>query len=390
MRLLVTHEIHAMEVGGRFYNPNGVIDYNALCNYRQAIKEVVVIVRCKKANSVRQGWLRIDGEGISIWPIPEPASVLHAFVLLPVLTMRILRAANHCDRCQIRLPGPTGMAVATVFCILRRKYAVECVGHALEGYIHIRSKLRLKAVYGFFLHIINKFLVKHAFCVAYRSQYLRKLYPNKCSAHEWVFSGAQIDEEVIGSPRQVEFFTQTPFNIMYVGRLEAEKGLMSLLSAFKKVCDSCEKPLRLHIIGDGTQWAALKSKAEELNIREHVYFHGRLSRGPELFPLMDRAHLFVLPSLTEGMPRSLIEAMARGLPALCSSAGGIPELLDDEFLFQPNDESAIADKIRSVVDNPKRLADMSSRNFEASKEHWSGALRVAKDGFWKDVELCST
>jgi glycosyltransferase involved in cell wall biosynthesis len=389
VKLLVTHEIHAREVNGRFYNhERGVIDYNALCNYRYLIKDIVLVVRGKKADSVGEGWLRIDGEGISVAPIREPDSFIDIIILLPEIVAAISRAVKLCDRYIVRLPGPTGTIVAIVLIALRKKYGVEFVGQASETFILTRKALRLRRLYGWIIHFATRLLVWLAYCVAYRSEYLRELYPNKSAKHEWVFSGAQLDEKVITGPRSVESFQTKVFNIIFVGRLHAEKGLINLLHACKILSERADKPVELHLVGDGVEYQRLKEETDNLGIGHIVRFHGRIPRGPKLFSLLDQAHLFVLPSLSEGMPRSLIEAMARGLPAIGSSVGGIPELLDKDYLFPPNNPDAIAEKILSLIGNPEKLAAMSLRNFTASKAHWNEGLESAKSGFWNEVATC--
>ena len=73
------------------------------------------------------------------------------------------------------------------------------------------------------------------------------------------------------------------------------------------------------------------------------------------------ATVFVMPSRTEGLPRAMIEAMTRALPCVGTRVGGIPELLADEDLVDPEDAQGLANKIREVVTNPTRLSEMSVR-----------------------------
>ena len=90
---------------------------------------------------------------------------------------------------------------------------------------------------------------------------------------------------------------------------------------------------------------------------------------------LDDADLFVLPSLGEGLPRSMIEAMARALPCIGSTAGGIPELLPQEDLVPPGDARALAQKIREVLTNPHRLTQMSARNLATSQQYCEEKLQ---------------
>ena len=77
---------------------------------------------------------------------------------------------------------------------------------------------------------------------------------------------------------------------------------------------------------------------------------------------LGRADLFVLPSLTEGLPRALLEAMARGLAAVGTAVGGIPELLPPDCLVPPRNAAALARLVREVMTKPDTLEAMAQRN----------------------------
>ncbi len=100
---------------------------------------------------------------------------------------------------------------------------------------------------------------------------------------------------------------------------------------------------------------------------------------------MDRADVFVMPSRQEGLPRATIEAMARALPCIGSTVGGIPELLATEDLVPPGDALALATKIREVVSDPERMARMSARNLAKAGEYRDEALRERRVAFYRHV-----
>jgi glycosyltransferase involved in cell wall biosynthesis len=124
----------------------------------------------------------------------------------------------------------------------------------------------------------------------------------------------------------------------------------------------------------------------QLGLASHVVLPGAVGYGERLFEYLDHADLFVLPSLTEGMPRSLIEAMARGLPALGSRVGGIPELLEDSQLVTPGAAGELARRIEERMADPKLLARESARNFQRATSGFSIALMASrKNEFWNRV-----
>ncbi len=386
MRLLITHEIHAVEVDRSFYNP-GVLGYDALCNYRFAIKDVLAVLRCRQKHNVESDWLRIDGKGISVYPIPDLNfdSPFRVLFLIPRAIKQGLGAIKSCDRYMVRLPGPTGTLIASLLCLTGKKYGVELVGDPIAMFVVSNNLVKHQWLYTWFNKGMYRYLIKKAYCVAYRSNFLRQRYPCQATPRQWVFSGAQLPEEAIGAPRDAKWFKKRPFKIMFVGRISEEKGLMYLLHAFEKLLKISTEPLELHYIGDGVFLSKLKSETSRLAIENSVCFHGRIKRGPKLFDLLDQAHCFVLPTFLEGMPRSLIEAMARGVPSFASNIDVLAEVLDSDLLFPRKNTEAIVEKILPLLNNPKKLADISHRCFEASKAHWSEVLAIAKKGFWSDV-----
>ena len=129
----------------------------------------------------------------------------------------------------------------------------------------------------------------------------------------------------------------------------------------------------------------LAARARALGLGPRVRFLGQLPAGDAVRAELDRADLFVLPSRTEGLPRAMVEAMARALPCIGSTAGGIPELLPAEDLLPPGDAAAQARKIREVVSDPGRMARMSARNLEKAEEYRDDALRERRVAFYQNI-----
>jgi L-malate glycosyltransferase len=92
-----------------------------------------------------------------------------------------------------------------------------------------------------------------------------------------------------------------------------------------------------------------------------------------------------MPSYQEGLPRAMVEAMARALPCIGSTVGGIPELLMPEDMVPPGDVAALANKIREVVTDPERMAQMSARNLDKAKEFKNELLREQRITFYRYV-----
>jgi glycosyltransferase involved in cell wall biosynthesis len=145
--------------------------------------------------------------------------------------------------------------------------------------------------------------------------------------------------------------------------------------------------LEVIIAGDGKHRSELESLAAKLGIAGQVKFLGELPSGRAVQEQMDRATLFVMPSRTEGLPRAMIEAMARALPCLGTRVGGIPELLDDRDLVAADNADALAEKMNEVLSSPERLMEMSARNLERAQEYRPELLERRRNEFYRSLRL---
>lgn len=140
-----------------------------------------------------------------------------------------------------------------------------------------------------------------------------------------------------------------------VGRLHGPKGLKYLIEAFALAVKQ-DPRLQLVIAGDGPEREALESQAATLGVE--VRFLGYQANPIPLYPGFD---LYVLPSLAEGSPNALLEAMAAGKACIASRVGGVPEAAEDGqsgILVEPADPAALARAILDLAANPERRQEL--------------------------------
>lgn len=162
------------------------------------------------------------------------------------------------------------------------------------------------------------------------------------------------------------------------------KGIDVLVKAVA-VCRSCGLDAHLTVVGDGAYRPGLQRLAQELRIAEHVRFAGALAGPGAVQEELDRADLFVLASRTEGLPRALVEAMARALPCIATRVGGIPELLSDKYLVTPGSVEELAHRILHVCRSPALCIDMSRANLARAKEFRDDTLRARRLEFYRHI-----
>lgn len=138
------------------------------------------------------------------------------------------------------------------------------------------------------------------------------------------------------------------FHVGWVGRITSEKGPDVLLDAFELLADA---PFTASVVGDGRLREGLAARTAQGPLDGRVRWVGGV---PEAYRILPGFDLLVLSSRTEGTPMVLLEAMAAGVPIVTTRVGGIPDVVSDEeaILVAPEDPRALADAIRSVIEDP--------------------------------------
>lgn len=148
-----------------------------------------------------------------------------------------------------------------------------------------------------------------------------------------------------------------------IGSLVIEKGHIYLLEAARQILDVV-KDLKFLIIGDGPLRKALEEKSEELGIKKDIIFMGQRKDIPELLMAMD---VFALPSIKEGLPIALLEAMASKRPVIATRIGAIPNVIENEdigVLVEPKDITGLRDAIMNLLNDPGRMNLLARKGFD--------------------------
>ena len=151
-----------------------------------------------------------------------------------------------------------------------------------------------------------------------------------------------------------------------LGRLSPEKGYDVLVRALASL-----DGVRLVLVGDGPERADLLALAQDLGVADRLEITGWKVNARDYLGGFD---VFVLPSRFEGLPLSVIEAMLAGLPVVATNVGSLSEaVLDDEtgLLIPPGDPAALAEALRSLLDDPERRRRMGERGLRFANERFT-------------------
>ena len=192
-------------------------------------------------------------------------------------------------------------------------------------------------------------------------------YPNVNKYIKVIHNGVDMD-----AFDDIQISKSSKEKIIFVGRLHPQKGLTYLIKAMKRVID--KRPnAELHIIGTGEQENMLRQLVNDLRLQKNIFFCGKFF-GDDLTREYLSSHLFVLPSVYEGQPLTLLEAWAAKLPIVATRVGGIPSIVEegvDGLLVEPKDDNALAKAILDCLYDHEKGRQMGMCGYEKIKKNFS-------------------
>jgi glycosyltransferase involved in cell wall biosynthesis len=355
--------------------------YPVWARFLEVFDSVRVLARARPAPSAPAGWLRADGDRVTFAPMPDFVGPWQYFLQARTVRRALHAAVGPADAVLLHGPGIFEHALeSTLLRPTGRPFAVEVVTDPYDMFAPGSVRHVLRPFFRWWLPRVLRRLCRNAVAAAYvTKEALQRRYP--CPNHSAAFSDVELAESSLAEAPRPPRPEQRAWRLVMVGGLaQLYKAPHVLIDAVAE-CVAGGLGLTLTFIGDGRYRPRLEAQAAAHGLGERVQFLGQLPAGAAVRAQLDQADLFVLPSFQEGLPRAMVEAMARALPCVGSTVGGIPELLAAEDLVPPGGRRALAAKIREVVTDPARLARMSARNLETAKQYTEAALHGPRVAF---------
>lgn len=350
---------------------------------------VLVVARVTNSGAPPAGSVRVDSPRVSFLALPDyrgPAQYLRRH---REVRARLAEVARLGDAFILRLPGWIGETLAGVLHSRAVPYAIELVGDPYDvfGPGAVRHPLRplLRTWWPWRLR-------RHcarASGVAYVTDgALQQRYPASEHAFTASYSNVELTEQCFSGVSHAAP-TSLPTIVTVGSMAQPYKGVDVLVDA---VALAAQRGVQanLNVVGDGHYRAELEERARQRGLSGRVRFMGELPAGDAVRRALDEADIFVLASRTEGLPRSMLEAMARGLPCIGTAVGGIPQLLPSDSLVPPGDAEALADRLVKALKDPSRLKQMSSESLHQARGYADAKLAVQRDRFYQQLRQTST
>lgn len=299
-----------------------------------------------------------------------PSVALGFFKALPCRDV-IREMERHVDVTLVQLPFAAPAALVApvgprVYHVCADVKAIATTSPAYRGVKHLAAH----AVSGFMADLQAELAIEPRARVVTNGRDLLSQLPG--AKGRAVVSSALYDAEVDSVRRTRP--VGAPFRVLFVGYLRPEKGIGTLLTAFERLLDDIPDA-ELVVVGAsstierGTA-AEVTEGVRRLQELGRVQLLGKRDFGPELFECFAEADALVLPSLSEGTPRVLVEARAFRCPVIASRVGGIPTSVDDGvdgLLFPPGDAPALHQALLRVATDRELRAGLIERGLERAR-----------------------
>jgi len=259
----------------------------------------------------------------------------------------------------------------------RRQVLIIFVGKILNKKIIIHVHGSMFDVYYEEGNRIEKYIIRYAFNLAYRVIVLSKAWENKinklCKLEKIQIIYNSIPVNKIIYECEVKRLNY-PRIILFLGKLGKRKGVYDLIDAIKLIRPKSTE-IRTLLCGDG-EVEKVRKMVRKLGFEHRIDVRGWVS-GRAREKVLNDAYLFVLPSYNEGLPMSMLEAMARGTPVVSTAVGGIPEVIEngvEGFLVEPGDIKALAEAMERLLTDENLWISMSKAARKKVEDKFSSEL----------------
>jgi glycosyltransferase involved in cell wall biosynthesis len=370
--------LHAPD--GEVYSDRGAWPWE---HYLDFADHVTVASRSRELSADRSGLTQASRPGVAFESIPSLSGPWIRLANRGAAARRLQGMLETADGLVARLPSEIGSLAVRVAERLSKPWAAEvvtCTWDALWNYGTWQGK-----VYAPVSWWQTRRLVRRApFALYVTEEFLQRRYPT--SGRTVACSDVDLPEllpEVLD--RRLERIRSRD-GTLRVGTIAALsvrfKGVQTALAALGANKDRLPS-FEFHVLGAGDP-APWRRLARSHGVESQTRFAGTLAPGEPVRTWLDGIDLYVQPSFQEGLPRALVEALSRACPALGSTAGGIPELLEPEALHRPGDEERLGELFVAAAGDREWQAAQARRNFDVAGRYTKPALARVRSAFWRE------
>lgn len=316
MNITFVHDHPFRKVDGVYYSTGGLSN-EVLNRYAGYCDNLIVVARIKNEDSVNGRWSRIENTKVQICGNEN------------VLYKGLKNKVKAADRVIIRLPSILGLRAVWYARKYGRKYFIEVVGCAWDALWNRNITGKILAP---FLFLANRVVISKSPYVLYvTKRFLQSRYSSSgrtigCSDVEIEDMNEEIQRHRLNKIENLK----GKLILGTIGAVDVKyKNQKSVINALGILNKQGYKDYEYQLVGNGDK-SYLEGIARKNEIADKVVFKGGMPHE-DIYAWLDSIDVYIQPSKQEGLPRSVVEAMSRGVPVLASNRGGIPELIEEDF-----------------------------------------------------------
>lgn len=381
MKLLMACDDYIYCHNGIYYAAN-LEKLGLYMRYLHVFSSMRLITRCKEEKELKPGRVMLD-ERIEFIPLPFFQGPLQYVKNSYKIHKVLYDVVNGCDAAVLRLPSTTALHVAHFVNKTNIPYATEIVYSAHDGYLY--SHNLIQKILWKIIDLKMRKICYQADGVSCVTEFVlqKYYYSKKQDAFYSHYSSLDLPKKFYTHNRP--YPTKDKFVICHVSNqimFNGRKGHKIVLLVVKLLKD-LGMNVNVRFAGEDYMGGIyhLKKMAQDLGVSDQIDFLGYITKD-ELSDLLDTSDLFFMPTKSEGLPRVIIEAMAKGLPCVSTNVSGNIELLKPEYLFSYDDVHGMANKIFQLLTFKELYEQASSECFNDSLKYESSSLQIRRDEFY--------
>lgn len=387
MKVLLLLEHHFFQDNNGEVWCERIVDYEYLSRYLTVFEEVYVAARVTMVNKINQPMKKASGKNVTFVCLPDCTGAVE--ILRKSYDIKRILKRQFCVDCIIlRAPSPIALVAYSAIKALEKTIAIEFVMSADNmlgrntGLFRIGNKI---------IDAYFKKMCSDVEGVSYVTNYiLQQKYPCKYyingSGFTEAYSSIDLTDDFYWKRNWKKCDKPEQIRIIHTGYMDnSRKGQDILIRAIAEL-KKRGLNVKLELIGDGRYRKQLEILVEQLEISEIVEFSGLITEKQKIAERLKNAHLYVMPTKKEGLPRCIIEAMAVGLPVIASDVDGIPELIEPQYMIHKFDYLLYADKILELINNWEEMCRLSRKNYSIALNYKKEKLDIRRIRFYRNLK----
>lgn len=352
--------------------------------YLDKMEHLTVITRFSKMEEYQgniDGYKKTNGKNVFVKPIFQYHNIPDVIFKKKKICKELQLTLKQCDKVIIRMPSVLGILACKICEQFSIPYMIEMVACAWDGYLNHTNPMG-KIIAPFMYFFTKKRVKKSKYVVYVTNRFLQQRYPTNgkqfaCSDVALIESSSKVLETKLKKMQEFETRCFTMCTVANVGM--RYKGHVYALKAMKQLKQQGIQ-IKYYLAGNGNR-NYLQKYINQYGIQDQVIFLGSLAHE-QVFQLFDAIDVYIQPSLQEGLPRALIEAMSRGCFCIGSDVGGIPELIHSNYIFHKKNVNQLIFILKNLKKN--LILEECKRNFKMAQNYEKDSLNRFRNQIYSD------